>query len=117
MVTPPKVRRDATVDFDHHSDAFNLNELAVNADLRQRCPVAWNENYGGFWFLSSYDAVSNTARDGDTFRPGLGRVASPHAAVDHEIGGLGPGVGAAAGEQEGQAEQDAHQDLLWWLGR
>lgn len=67
MVTHPKVRPDATVDFDHHSDAFNLNELAVNAELRQRCPVAWNENYDGFWYLSSYDAVSHTARDGDTF--------------------------------------------------
>ncbi|MCA2250660.1 cytochrome P450 [Mycobacterium intracellulare] len=67
MVTRPKVRPDATVDFDHHSDAFNLNELAVNAELRQRCPVAWNENYDGFWYLSSYEAVSHTARDGDTF--------------------------------------------------
>ncbi len=67
MATRPNVSADAIVDFDHHSDAFNLNELAVNADLRQRCPVAWNENYGGFWFLSSYDAVSQTARDGGTF--------------------------------------------------
>lgn len=67
MSTRPDVSADAVVDFDHHSDAFNLNELAVNAELRQRCPVAWNENYGGFWFLSSYDAVSRTARDGDTF--------------------------------------------------
>ena len=33
----------------------------------RRCPVAWNENYGGFWFLTSYDAVSQTAADGDTF--------------------------------------------------
>ena len=61
------VDADLVVDFDHHSDEFNLNELANNADLRQRCPVAWNENYGGFWFLSSYDAVSRTARDDDTF--------------------------------------------------
>ncbi len=67
MGTHPDVRDDVVVDFDHHSDAFNLNELAINADLRQQCPVAWNENYGGFWFLSSYDAVSQTARDGDTF--------------------------------------------------
>lgn len=67
MATRPNVSPDAIVDFDHHSDAFNLNELAVNAELRQRCPVAWNENYGGFWFLSSYDAVSQTARNGDTF--------------------------------------------------
>lgn len=67
MATRPNVSPDAIVDFDHHSGAFNLNELAVNAELRQRCPVAWNENYGGFWFLSSYDAVSQTARNGDTF--------------------------------------------------
>lgn len=67
MVTRPNVNTDAVVDFDHHSDAFNLNELAVNAELRQRCPVAWNENYDGFWYLSSYAAVSHTARDGDTF--------------------------------------------------
>jgi cytochrome P450 len=67
MVTRSGVTDDAIVDFDHHSDEFNLNELAVNADLRRKCPVAWNENYGGFWFLSSYDAVSTAARDGDTF--------------------------------------------------
>lgn len=67
MTTRPNVNADAVVDFDHHSDEFNLNELAFNAELRQKCPVAWNENYGGFWFLTSYDAVSQTARDGDTF--------------------------------------------------
>ena len=67
MATRPDVSDDVVVDFDHHSDEFNLNELAINADLRQRCPVAWNENYGGFWFLSSYDAVSQTARDDATF--------------------------------------------------
>jgi len=67
MITRPNVNADALVDFDHHSDEFNLNELAFNAELRQKCPVAWNENYGGFWFLTSYDAVSQTARDGDTF--------------------------------------------------
>jgi cytochrome P450 len=61
------VDADLVVDFDHHSDEFNLNELAINAELRQKCPVAWNGNYGGFWFLTSYDAVSQTARDGDTF--------------------------------------------------
>ncbi|CPR02774.1 cytochrome P450 superfamily protein [Mycobacterium bohemicum DSM 44277] len=71
MTTRPDVAPDAprvpTVDFDHHSDDYNLNELAKNAELRAKCPVAWNTNYGGFWFLSSYDAVSRAARDGETF--------------------------------------------------
>jgi len=63
----PDVDADVIVDFDHHSDEFNLNELAINAALRRKCPVAWNEHYGGFWFLTSYDAVSQAARDGDGF--------------------------------------------------
>jgi cytochrome P450 len=67
MARRADIRPDVVVDFDHHSDEFNLNELAINAELRHKCPVAWNENYGGFWFLTSYDAVSQTARDGDTF--------------------------------------------------
>ncbi|MEE6138885.1 cytochrome P450 [Mycobacterium sp. 050128] len=67
MTHRPGVAADAIVDFDHHSDEFNLNQDTVNADLRQKCPVAWNTKYDGFWYLSSYDAVSTTARDGDTF--------------------------------------------------
>jgi cytochrome P450 len=67
MSTRPDVSADVVVDFDHHSDDFNLNELEVNAELRQRCPVAWNENYGGFWFVTGYDVVTQIARDGVTF--------------------------------------------------
>ena len=67
MTTRPDVSPGVVVNFDHHSDEFNLNQQTINAGLRQQCPVAWNENYGGFWFLSSYEAVSQTARDDDTF--------------------------------------------------
>ncbi len=67
MTTRPDVTDDVVVDFDHHSDAFNANQQILNAELRQRCPVAWNENYDGFWYLSSYDAVRQSAQDGDTF--------------------------------------------------
>ena len=63
----PDVSADAIVDFDHHSDEFSHNELEVNADLRRRCPVAWNEKYGGFWYVTGFDAVAEVARDGDTF--------------------------------------------------
>lgn len=63
----PDVSTDAIVDFDHHSDDYNRNEHAINDELRRRCPVAWNEKYGGFWFVTGYDAVTQAARDGDTF--------------------------------------------------
>jgi cytochrome P450 len=61
------VTADAIVDIDHHSADYSRNELAINAELRRRCPVAWNENYGGFWFVTGYDAVTTAARDGETF--------------------------------------------------
>jgi cytochrome P450 len=61
------VSADVIVGFDHHSEEFNRSERTVNADLRSRCPVAWNDNYGGFWYVSSYDEVEQVARDGDTF--------------------------------------------------
>lgn len=67
MTARPDIPAEVKTNFDHHSDEFNLNELAINAELRRTCPVAWNENYGGFWFVTSYDAVRETARDGDTF--------------------------------------------------
>ena len=63
----PDVSTDAIVDVDHHSEDYHRNELAINADLRAKCPVAWNENYGGFWFVTGYDAVSQVARDSETF--------------------------------------------------
>lgn len=63
----PDVSSDILVDFDHHSDEFNLNELEINADLRRRCPVAWNDNYGGFWYVTGYESVEEVARDGDTY--------------------------------------------------
>jgi cytochrome P450 len=63
----PDVGAEVVVDFDHHSDEFNLNQQQISGELRRQCPVAWNENYGGFWFVTSYDAVTQTARDGETF--------------------------------------------------
>src|SRR5215217_9459471 len=63
----PDVSAGALVGFDHHSDEFIRDEEEINAELRSRCPVAWNEKYGGFWYVSSYDAVEQVARDGDTF--------------------------------------------------
>ena len=63
----PDVSADVIVGFDHHSDEFTRTEEELNAHLRSQCPVAWNEKYGGFWYISSYDAVEQVARDGETF--------------------------------------------------
>jgi cytochrome P450 len=63
----PDVSTDVVVDIDHHSAEYSANELEINADLRRRCPVAWNENYGGFWYVTGFDAVAQAARDGEVF--------------------------------------------------
>jgi len=55
------------VDLDHHSAEFNIDEIRVSADLRSRCPVAWNTRYGGFWMVTGYAAVERVARNGETF--------------------------------------------------
>lgn len=67
MTLHPDVTTDAVIDVDHHDDAFNRDEVRATAEIRRRCPVAWNKRYGGFWFVTGYDAVSKCARDGETF--------------------------------------------------
>ena len=61
------ISTDVVIDVDHHSDEFNLNEVELSGAIRRKCPVAWNERYGGFWFATGYDAVAQIAKDGDTF--------------------------------------------------
>ncbi|HEX6568678.1 MAG TPA: cytochrome P450 [Acidimicrobiales bacterium] len=56
----------ATVDFDHHDRAWHADRAERWRELR-RCPVAFNERYGGFWVVSGYDEVAAVSRDGETF--------------------------------------------------
>ena len=54
-----------TVDFDHHDRAWHADRAERWRELR-RCPVAFNERYGGFWVVSGYDEVATVSRDGET---------------------------------------------------
>lgn len=64
---PEDVRPDVAIDVDHHSVEFNLDEVAATAAVRQRCPVAYDTRYGGFWFVTGYDEVATVAREVATF--------------------------------------------------
>lgn len=35
--------------------------------FRSKCPVAWTNEYGGFWLLTRYDDVKQAAMDSSTF--------------------------------------------------
>lgn len=58
--------RTCPVDFDHHSRAFANDPWTPLEELRETCPVAYTENYGGFWILTSYEDIREVA--GDDYR-------------------------------------------------
>ncbi|HLI16626.1 MAG TPA: cytochrome P450 [Acidimicrobiales bacterium] len=60
--------RQPKVEFDHHAPDFPA--VAAYRELRQRCPVAWTDTYGGFWILSRYEDIARAARDDETFSSG-----------------------------------------------
>ncbi|MFO7192379.1 MULTISPECIES: cytochrome P450 [Thermocrispum] len=63
-------QRCPVVQFDHHSAEHAKDHVAIYRKLREETPVAWTEAHGGFWVLSSYQAVFEASRDDDTFSSG-----------------------------------------------
>jgi cytochrome P450 len=55
------------VSFDHHSAEFAADPVGALDSLRERCPVAWSDSYGGFWVLTRYEDVGNVLNDAATF--------------------------------------------------
>jgi cytochrome P450 len=60
-------KRCPIVHFDHNSQEHSTDPVASYRKLREAHPVAWSEAHGGYWVLSSYDAVFEAARDDDVF--------------------------------------------------
>src|SRR2546430_2143929 len=56
---------------DHNAAEFCAPDAAVRAEawreLRERCPVARSESYGGYWILSDYTSVAEALRNSDVF--------------------------------------------------
>jgi len=62
----PRVEDFAT-DFDHTDEAWVADPYPIMEDLRERCPVAHSDRYGGLWAPMTYEAVSAIANDTDHF--------------------------------------------------
>lgn len=58
------------VDFDLATHNRMADSNAAWDQLRSTCPVAWSEDNGGAWIVSSYDAVSEAFRNWEAFRSG-----------------------------------------------
>jgi len=53
------------VEFDHHAPGFQAED--TYRTLREKCPVAWSDAWGGFWVVSRYHDIANIARKDAVF--------------------------------------------------
>ena len=58
---------DWATDFDHTDPAWVADPYPIWADLRQRCPVAHSNRYGGAWLPVTHELVSEVAYDTEHF--------------------------------------------------
>lgn len=67
------------VDFDHHAPQHAADPVGRYRELRERCPVAHSDAYGGFKLVTRYKDVAAIAQDWRTFSSA------------HDIDGTGSG--------------------------
>ena len=58
---------DWATDFDHTDPVWAKDPYVIWKDLRERCPVAHSERYGGTWLPLTHELVSEVAYDTDHF--------------------------------------------------
>jgi cytochrome P450 len=54
-------------DYDHYDPAFALDPHADYAKLRAACPVAYTDNYGGFFVVSRFHDLNEVLHDAKAF--------------------------------------------------
>ena len=59
--------KDFATDFDHTDDAWVADPYPIWDELRQTCPVAHTERYGGGWLPTRFEDVSAVAYDTERF--------------------------------------------------
>ncbi len=58
---------DWATDFDHTDPGWAGDPYPIWADLRERCPVAHSDRFGGAWLPTRYDDISAIAYDTEHF--------------------------------------------------
>jgi cytochrome P450 len=84
---------DFATDWDHTDPQWVNDPYPIWEDLRERCPVAHTERYGGGWFPTTHEVVSSIANDTDRFTSRQVVVAknkNPEFAPPAPIGGAPP---------------------------
>jgi cytochrome P450 len=57
----------AIANFDLHDPSYGERTTEAEAELRARCPVAWSEQYDGYWTISGWEALADGLRDRKRF--------------------------------------------------
>jgi hypothetical protein len=65
IVTGPVL--DWATDFSHLDPAWAADPYPIQDDLRQRCPIAHTERFGGAWLPTRYEDVEAIAHDTENF--------------------------------------------------
>ena len=58
---------DWATDFDHTDDTWVADPFPIWDDLRERCPIAHTDRYGGGWLPTRFDDVEAIAHDTERF--------------------------------------------------
>ncbi|MCW2666045.1 MAG: Cytochrome [Frankiales bacterium] len=58
---------DWTTDFSHVEPEWSQNPYPILDDLRQRCPIAHTDRFGGAWLPTTFEDVAAIAHDTDGF--------------------------------------------------
>jgi cytochrome P450 len=67
MMLTTSSRNCPIVDLDHHSDAFARDPIAISSELVSCCPIAYTENYGGHYIVTSHALAKQILADTETF--------------------------------------------------
>ncbi len=81
---------DWATDFDHADPTYNPRAHAIWADLRERCPVAHTDRYGGAWLPTTHELVSQIAYDTEHYTSRSVVVSTSTILATAPVGGAPP---------------------------
>jgi cytochrome P450 len=82
---------DWATDFDHTDVEYSTNPFPIWDTLRDKCPVAHTDRYGGAWLPTTHETVSEIAYDTDNFTSWSVVVSNSKPLIDNRpMGGAPP---------------------------
>jgi cytochrome P450 len=58
-------RKPHKISLDRHSSRYRTEFVELADDFHAKCPVAWNETHGGYWFVNGNQELFDIARRAD----------------------------------------------------